>query len=456
MPNTPDIGQVVLGLDVGLKCSPGHLRLRPGLLVFRGGAWAWLTCFLGWSTLGVGVWVGEGGCCNLLGQALALAVIKPRGAGVALVLGWSVAGVCRGLGGDGGRRVTAGVKRMRWYVGRPGQVVQVVGGRETRGRRGAVAGAVVADQDPGGSGRRGLVSPARRVGAVTQAAAGVGGLGGVGPVGCWANPGPGRRCRARVPDNRGGAQGPRTVGPARGLGQVTADRRAAALPPGLGAGRPATSRRGRIWRQVGPQGAAPTAQDGAVCGRPVGPGSGCALPTAAHVWVTGSGGGPNLQADGPSLPWRGEHTRQRPSDRGGPAHPGRQVCPRSLTEAVRLPTGVSRAPARGQSTLRFTNRAVPSWLGQAGYPSALHPARQPQRGNAHIREGFNGKPRDEPHRPRDLLHPPGSPGPRSRADPRPTTSSAPTAPSGTAHPTPNHHAHTHIAPHKHPGQGNRG
>ena len=45
-------------------------------------------------------------------------------------------------------------------------------------------------------------------------AAGVGGLGGAGPAGCWANPGPGRRYRARVPDNRGGALGPRELGPA--------------------------------------------------------------------------------------------------------------------------------------------------------------------------------------------------------------------------------------------------
>ena len=34
---------------------------------------------------------------------------------------------------------------------------------------------------------------------------------GLGPVGGWASPGPGRRCRARWPDDRGGASGPRTV-----------------------------------------------------------------------------------------------------------------------------------------------------------------------------------------------------------------------------------------------------
>ena len=85
---------------------------------------------------------------------------------------------------------------------------QAVGGAKTRGRRGAMAGAVIANQASGGSGRRDLVSATRRLGAVTQTPAGF--LRSLRPLGpCQFSPGlsvPGDR------DQRAGCSGRKRVG----------------------------------------------------------------------------------------------------------------------------------------------------------------------------------------------------------------------------------------------------
>ena len=191
----------------------------------------------------------------------------------------------------------------------------------------------------------------RRRRAVTQAQRALAVPGGMGPAGCWASPAPAGVAVLVGRDSRGGALGGRELwGRLVGLGRSRLS--AVSLPcrrvwglDGL-----AASGWGSIWRQ-GARGAAPTAQGGAVCGRPAGPGSGCALPTAIHVWA--------------HPVWLAAQTHQRaalaaadrgrrvhpaiPSDQGGPAHPGRQVCSpasRSCSIAYR----VSRAPEDGQRT----------------------------------------------------------------------------------------------------------
>ena len=137
---------------------------------------------------------------------------------------------------------------------RPGQLE----GENARLRR-AVAGAVVANQVSGGSGV--LVVPV------------VWGLSGVGaaPVSLGATVPVGRA-------TRGGVSGGRELwGWLVGLGRSRLP--AVSLPCrrawGLD-GWPQAGGEG-IWPQkVGPRGAAPTALDGVVCGRPAAPGSGCA------------------------------------------------------------------------------------------------------------------------------------------------------------------------------------
>ena len=172
---------------------------------------------------------------------------------------------------------------------------------------------------------------------------------------------------------------------------------------------------------------------------PAGPGSACALLTAIHVWAHRSGwrgeptnGRPLVAVAGRDTTW------QRPCGRDDPTRSlGQQVCSRSLTEGLPdCPQVFPAHPGAGNAPrLHQPGRAGLARPRPVTRPPP-HLARQPQEGNSYTREGLNDKPRDEPHKPRDLLHPPGSPGPRSRTSATPTTSSAPTAPSGTAHPHP--------------------
>ena len=108
----------------------------------------------------------------------------------------------------------------------------------------------------------------------------------------------------------------------------------------------------------GARGAAPAAEGGAACSRPAAPGSGCA--PACRI----STSGPIRSGRRP------EPTNGRPLRPGWPnTFPGRQVCPRSLTEGLPdCPQVVSRPPGRGQSTPGFTDRAAPAWLGRGRLP----------------------------------------------------------------------------------------
>ena len=227
---------------------------------------------------------------------------------------------------------------------------------------------------------------------------------------------------------RGGALEPRTVGLATSFGRY-GYRRIAALPPSLGAGRSTTSGRGRIWRQEGP--GVPCRQPKArpsVAGRRVPDPAAPYLPQLTSG-PTGLVGDPNPRRTALAAAGRGRarHTRQTPlGDRGGPARSRADKCALQSHRAVRCPRA-SRAPGR---TMAPSSPTRPCRVGLAAPVTRppLHLARQPQRGNGYTREGFNGKLRDELHRPRDLLHPPGSPGSRSRVGARPTAQLRPHSP----------------------------
>ena len=133
---------------------------------------------------------------------------------------------------------------------------------------------------------------------------------------------------------------------------MTAASRSVRLPAdhcpaaGWGAGRPATSGRGRIWRQEGPgvpcrqPKARPSVADRRVS-RPAAP----YLPSS-RLGLR-SDGGPNPRRTALAAADRGRRVHPAmPSDQGGPAHPGRR-CALQPHRAVRR-SRVSRAPGRGQ------------------------------------------------------------------------------------------------------------
>ena len=177
---------------------------------------------------------------------------------------------------------------------------------------------------------------------------------------------------------------------ARGLGQVTTRGRVAALPPGLGAGRPGRQRAGAgVWPQQGHRGARVGSPRRAVCGRPL---PGLAVPhlSVVHVWAH------------PVRSARRTHKRAAPRvhqpGRAGPAKP----------------RPVTRPP--------------------------LHLPRQPQkRERQHPREPPTANPDDRPHRPRD---------PTLRETPTPDQEPAPHPTTHTPTPqTPHTHKQTgHTVP----------
>ena len=312
----------------------------------------------------------------------------------------------------------------------PGQAAGAVGG--VKDARPGAGGGRSDGRQPGLCGKRpegDLVGPTRRRRAVTQAQRAlavpvVWGLSGVGPA--PVPPG------ATVPVGRTTGAAPWShelwgwlmgFGRVRRTGGSLPCRRAWGLDGQPQAGGSASGGRRGPGCRVGNR-------SEAVCGRPAGPGSGCALPTAIHVWAHRPGWRPEPTTDGPCgcRPWQGETHPATPLATGVARRvPGPTSVLSSLTELFDCPRA-SRAPGRRQPAPGFTNQAVPGWLSRAGTRPPLHPARQPQRGNGYIRESFNGKLRDELHRPRDLLHPPGSPGSRSRAGARPTAQLRPHKP----------------------------
>ena len=117
----------------------------------------------------------------------------------------------QGVGGDRGRRTTAGAREMRWHAGRLGQTAEAVGGWNVRLRR-AVADAVVANQISGGSGRRGRCEPDASAEGRYAGAAGVGGLGASGLPGVGSCPAPAGVAVLVYRTTRRRLGGPRTVG----------------------------------------------------------------------------------------------------------------------------------------------------------------------------------------------------------------------------------------------------
>ena len=146
--------------------------------------------------------------------------------------------------------------------------------------------------------------------------------------------------------------------------------------------------------------------DGAVCGRPAAPGPGRAPPVrSSRLGPPGPVGGANPQTGGPCgcRPRQDEHTRQYPGDQGGPAHPA-DKCALQPHGAVRRPQVFPAHPGRGQwprvhQPGRVGTRPLFTWPGS------------PRKGTATSDRASTASPGDRPHRPRDLLHPPGSPGP---------------------------------------------
>ena len=174
----------------------------------------------------------------------------------------------------------------------------------------------------------------------------------------------------------------------------------------------------------------------AVCGRPAGPGSGRALPTAIHVWAHRPGWRPEPTIGRPlRLPAVAgrDAPGNAPCDRGGPTRSRADKCALQPHRAVRCPRA-SRAPGR---TMAPSSPTRPCRVGLAA-PVPVRPFTwpgSPREGNGYV-ESFNGKLRDELHRPRDLLHPPGSPGSRSRVGARPTAQLRPHSSLGYRPPAP--------------------
>ena len=171
------------------------------------------------------------------------------------------------------------------------------GGRRSAGAGGGRRGG----RQPGSWGKRpegDLVSPTRRVGAVTRAVAG-----------CWRS----RWCGAcRVLGQSrfrpvllcsctGAAWGAAIVRLATSFGRYGA--RAGRCPAAGSGGWTAWPQAGGagVWPQeVGHRGAAPAAEDGAVCGRPAAPGPGRAPPVrSSRLGPPGPVGGANPQTGSP-------------------------------------------------------------------------------------------------------------------------------------------------------------
>ena len=348
----------------------------------------------------------------------------------------------------------------RWHAGRLGQTAQAVGGE----RRTAAGGRWPTWRSPArplgeaaegalGAGRVGWGLSRRRW-------RGVGGPGGVGPAGCWDNPGP----RPARPCSFAGQLGRRFGGREpwgwpHGLGQVTATGGSAALPPGLGAGRPAASGRGR---RPAPAGGAPGCRTGNPRTGPSAAGrSRIRLRRSCrnHIWATRPGCGPNPPAGGPC--------GRRP--RLGETHPVTLLAT-GMARRVPGPTSVLSQPHRGAVQLP-TDRLPPTRAqtthprvhqpGRAGSPPAPSPSPgSPREGTATPKGGFNSKPRDEPHRLRELLHPrkprppvegwrhpTTQPPPHSHPPTVETTTPTPTWPQPPNQPQPETRAHTTPAPH---------
>ena len=273
-----------------------------------------------------------------------LRLVHPRWGGAGREWGtwWRVDGTCRSgsspcCGGWGG--VGAGAVGGGGFVGRWGWQGQTFWcwRRELRWRPGRLGSggpggwragdarpaAAAAGRIPGGSGRRGPSGLDTTAGGYhtdtgVLADPGVWGLPGGGPAPALAS------ATAPVCRTRGGAWGRELWGRHTGLGPVTATDSVSLPRRWPRAERPATSRRGRIWPQEEPQGAAHPAQGEAACGRPAALASGRAPPTVVHVWAhrVRLAGRTHQRTALAAADRRGRGTPGKaPSDQDGPTHP---------------------------------------------------------------------------------------------------------------------------------------
>ena len=110
---------------------------------------------------------------------------------------------------------------------------------------------------------------------------------------------------------------------------------------------------------------------GAVCGRPAGPGSGCA-PACRNSRLGPSGlvGGPNPPRAAPCSRGVARHYPATPLRPGWPgAFPGRQLVPPAASPWLFVCPQASGARGRGRRAPGFTNRAVPGWLSRGRLPA---------------------------------------------------------------------------------------
>ena len=174
---------------------------------------------------------------------------------------------------------------------------------------------------------------------------------------------------------------------ARGLGQVTTRGRVAALPPGLGAGRPGRQRAGAgVWPQQGHRGArVGSPRRGRL--RPAAPGPGRAPPVrSSRLGPPGPVGEANPQRAAPCSRGGARRTRQPSLRPGRPGVPGPTTAPATprswLSLTGRFPR--TQAPATHPE---LTNQAAPARLSRGRSPARpfTYPD-NPRKGNGNTPE----------------------------------------------------------------------
>ena len=243
---------------------------------------------------------------------------------------------------------------------------------------GAVSDLVVANQTSGGSGRRGTPGLTRRVGPSRRP------WGGVAVPWCGACRVLGQpRLQQALPCSctrqLGRRLGAAIVRLAHGLRSVRLPAPSLPCPPGLGARRSTTSGQGR-----------PTSG-------PRGPGVPCRQPRRGRLWLTAdlpsgcapsvvitsaptrSGRRPESTTNGPCecRRWRGKAHPATSSDRGGPTHSRAGKCALQPHRGLSVRSQVFPAHPGASNAARVHNRPCRVGLAAAGYPPAVHLARQP-------------------------------------------------------------------------------
>ena len=164
-------------------------------------------------------------------------------------------------------------------------------------------------------------------------------------------------------------------------------RRVTALPPSLGPGRPGRRRAGAHLAAGGAPGWRAGSPRRGVCGRPAGPGSGCALPAVIHVWAHPA---PLAARTHDGRPLRlpaavGEDTPDNTLATGVARRIRAGKCaPTASPRLFDCPQAVSRAPGRGQRTQGSPTGPCRPGRGRLPVRSSPGPA-APGRGRPHPR-----------------------------------------------------------------------